>query len=97
MPATIRLTAGITLSSEVPLRCSKAARTFAQLVAPRPLVRISLIVVSSGLQHNLIQRVLDDAGCIGCLQARNNFACGALLHNGIDRDPVGIAEMGDCR
>src|SRR3954454_14749181 len=92
----MRFTAGMTLSSAVPPRCSRASRICSALVAPRPLVRINLIV-SSGLEHNLIQRVFDDACCIRRLEAGDDFARSALLHDRIYRHPVGIAQVRNSR
>ncbi len=62
--------------------------------APRPFVRMSFIVFS-GLEHDLVERILDDAGCLGCLEPGNHIAGDALFNDGVDRDPVGVAELGD--
>ena len=45
------------------------------------------------LQHNLVQRILDDSGCPRSLQLRNHVPRHALLHNRIHRHPLRIAEL----
>src|SRR6266567_2709944 len=88
----MRFTTGMTVWSAAPPRCSKAARIFSAFDAPRPLVRINLIV-SSGLEHNLVQRVFDNAGGAGGLEAWNHFTRSTLLDNRIHSYPVRIAEV----
>ena len=51
--------------------------------------------VASGSEHDLVERILDDARCLGCLELGNHVAGHALFDDGVDRDPVGVTELGD--
>jgi hypothetical protein len=47
-----------------------------------------ILTVASELENYLVERVFDDPGCLGCLQARNYIASYAFLDDGVDRDPL---------
>jgi len=62
---------------------------------PTPSLCPNNLHASSGLKHNLVERIFDDTGGVGSFQARDDFAGGALFNDGVDCYPFGIAELRD--
>src|SRR5450631_2495068 len=92
----MRSTEERTESSEAPPRVSSAASISSAWRAPRPLVRISFMVLLPStlvLQNDFVQRVLHNSRGPRSLEPRNDVAGNTFFNNGVDRDPLRIAEL----
>src|SRR4051794_12165502 len=52
-------------------------------------------MTNTALENHLVQGVLYDAGGVGGFEARDNVTGYVFFDNGVDGDPLRVAELGD--